>query len=441
MSRKRSAALKQRRVELARSTAASRPGELLRAIGKSVREGGSVAGSRFYDEAYENGTNLSGYLEELDPTRDHGNTRLDAFQRLVAVTGVRSASSPFSGFSADPLDALENLEEEQGGQDAGRVLLAEFISRAWRRGVHSVHHAIQDANRAVYLTSDSAPGTQVNPFAYAAGPRYTQISPAIPLSELVAINTGINANVYKAFYLQTDIDQIRMKRVTEAAEVPAAKLIGQERSVMLSKFGRRLETSYEALRRMPIDLVAFHIQRMAIQAEADKVTTVLGVIVNGDGNANTAATSYNLTALDPATTANNLTLTAWLSFKMKFPSPYMLTTALAQEGPALKLQMLNVGNANVQLFQMPWFGGANAFRPINPTLADGVALGWTGDAPAGKIVGFDRRFVIERVFEIGSNIQEVGQWIEKQVKFLVMTETEGYAVLDAGGSKVLDLTA
>lgn len=427
MKRRQSAALRKARAALAVSTPASRPRELLRTISAQT-----------YTEGYDAGYNLSSYLEQLDPSRDHSRTRTDAFQRLIAATGIRAVSSPY-GVAADTLQDLEELvvrDSKAKDQLAGKVLIPELIGRAWRRGVYATPQ-----ERQVYISSDSAPGTAMNPFAYAAGPRFTQIAPAIPLNELVAFNTGISAAVYKAFYLQTDVENTRMKRVAETAEVPRAKLVGQERPVMLSKYGRRLETSYEVLRRMPIDLVAFHIARMAIQAEADKVTTVLGIIVAGDGNAGTAATSYNLTTLDPATTANNLTLPAWLAFKMKFVSPYAVTTVLAQEGPALKLQLLNVGNANIMLSMLPQFGGAQAFRPINPSLADGVALGWTADAPAGKIVGFDRRFVIERIFEIGADIKEVGAWIENQVKFLVMTETEGYAVLDAGGSKVLDLTA
>jgi hypothetical protein len=42
--------------------------------------------------------------------------------------------------------------------------------------------------------------------------------------------------------------------------------------------------------------------------------------------------------------------------------------------------------------------------PINQDFAGPVPLGWTSDAPANKIVGWDPRMTVERVFEIGADI-------------------------------------
>jgi hypothetical protein len=304
----------------------------------------------------------------------------------------------------------------------------------YRRAIH-----MSPQERAVYLTTDQPSNSILNPIATAPGARFQQITAAIPLTELVAFNTGINTNIYRAFYLQTDVANTRLLRVTEASEIPGAKLVGSERMIEIYKFGRKLEWSYESARRMPIDLIAFHIARIAVQSEADRVAAALSTIVAGDGNAGTAATVYNLTTLDPTTTANNLTLVAWLTFKMLFLNPYALTTVLAQTGPALKLQLLNTGNANIPLTMLP--SGFGGFTPINPGLADGTRLGWTADAPASQLVGFDRRFALERVFEIGANIQEVDKWITRQVNVLTMTESEGYAALDPVAVKILNLAA
>jgi hypothetical protein len=69
---------------------------------------------------------------------------------------------------------------------------------------------------------------------------------------------------------------------------------------------------------------------MAVQAEIDKVAAVIEVLVNDDGN-NNAAIVHALTGLDPSTTANLLTLKAWLAFKVKFTNPYMVTAAQARD--------------------------------------------------------------------------------------------------------------
>ena len=280
----------------------------------------------------------------------------------------------------------------------------------------------------------------MRPYVDAAQERFEQIQPAIPISELIAFTTPIDNDTYRAVYLEDNVEEERMVRVGEGDEVPGAKLTSGEHVVRLHKYGRKLTTTYEQLRRMRIDQVAWHIARMAIQAEVDKVAAIIDVLVNGDGNAN-AAEVFDLTTLDSGTTANNLTVKAWLAFKMKFQNPYAVTHALTQEDVALAMMMLNMGNANIPLVEIQQQAGFGGFTPINPELRDNVRLGWLTDAPAAKIVAFDKRFAIERATEIGSTITETARWVTRQTQELVMTESEGYALVDDVAVKVLDLSA
>jgi hypothetical protein len=229
-----------------------------------------------------------------------------------------------------------------------------------------------------------------------------------------------------------------MVRVTEGAEIPGAKLVGGDVVIPLYKYGRKMTTTYEQMRRMRIDTVAIHIQRLAVQAEIDKLAAIMDVFVNGDGNSNTAATSYDLTSLDPNTTANNLTEVAWLTFKAKFLNPYLLDTVLGQESPIVKLQVLDLGTANIPHVMLP-AGLFGSLRPINPQLGSGQAFGLTADAPANKLLGFDTRMGIEQVTEIGATIQEVQRFVTNQTEALTMTETEGYRVIDQNANKILNL--
>jgi hypothetical protein len=262
------------------------------------------------------------------------------------------------------------------------------------------------------------------------------------LSEIVARTNPIDNDAYRAFYLtdaDSSPDQLRMVRISEGAEIPRVKLIGGENTIRLRKFGRALEVSYETLRRQPIDMVAFHISRMAVQAEKDRVAAALDTIVNGDGNTGTAATVVTISSLGGV--AGTLDFASWIAFKMQFDSPYFPTTVLATEGVALDLQLLNAGSANLPIATLPTSLGNMALRPINPRLADGLALGWTSDAPANKIVAFDNRMAIERVTEIGSDISEVERWTTRQTQTLTMTEVEGYAVIDPGATRILDIAS
>jgi hypothetical protein len=381
---------------------------------------------------------LSAKLETLDPSNEYLNERTDAFQRLMAHAGVVTRSYSELGIGADTIDDFAKRTEVAGGtREAGQMLMVEHLTRAYK----SAGRGKPVNTRSLYTAVDQPLGSISNPYVDTLRPYWDkQIAPQIPISMLIAISTPIDNDTYRAFYLTDDATNTRMVRVSEFSEVPGAKLIGGDRTIKLYKYGRKLTMSYEQMRRMRIDQVAMHIQRLAVQAEIDKLATILDVIVNGDGNANTAATSYNLTALDSGTTANNLTVTAWLSFKAKFQNPYLVDTVLGQELPIIKLQVLNMGSANIPLVFMP-AGQYGSLRPINPQLASGQAYGITSDAPASKLVGIDTRFSIEQITEVGATIQEVTRFITNQTEALVMTETEGYRVLDANANKILNLAA
>lgn len=386
-------------------------------------------GSGMYRRAYEKGMSLSAFLERVDPSEQYKDG-LDAFGRIMKVAEIVTRSNPALGYYADTFQEFEK-------SDQTRALVHEWALRQWKRAATGR----DSTNRSVFLSSeDNALNSWMRQYQDAANPRFRAVSPAIPLDELVAITTPIEGDAYRAFYLQDETEQERLVRVAQGAEIPRAKLVGGDQTIRLHKYGRALEVSYETLRRQRIDMVAFHLARMAVQAEADKVSAALDVLINGDGNAN-AAQVYNLTTLDPDANAGTLTLAGWLAFKLKFLNPYAITTALVQEGTALQLMLLNTGSANIPLVAIQNASGFGSFRPINPGLADAVGLGWTADAPSQKIVAFDNRFALERVVEVGAEISEVDRWITRQVQVLTITEVEGYAVLDANAAKILDIAA
>lgn len=410
----------------------------------SARDMAEKVSVDMYRDAMQAGMSLSAWMERLSPsdTNDlrQGN---DAFSRVLAEKDVYTRSMPDVGIWAD---TWQDVFEET---PADRLIGLEWVARRWREAKTSkpAYYPTQ-GQRDVYMSSDYPPGTYMRPFIDAAEPRWTQLAPPIPLDRLVALTTPITGIDYRAVYLQGVLpDQKRMVRVGEAAEPPRMKLITTAHSINLYKYGRILEASYEVLRRQRLDRIAMEIALMAIQAEVDKVSTVLDIIVNGDGNANTSATNYNLTTLDPLASASsptppyNLTVRGWLNFKAQFAQPYVLTTAIVQRDVAVALQMLNMGSANVMLTQIQQASGFGGFEAINPALRDNVALGWTQDAVPLKVTGFDARRAVERVVEIGSNIQEVERHATTQTQDLVMTEVEGYDILDPFATAVLNVAA
>ena len=398
--------------------------ELWEQFQKNPTEIYSSVANRMKDAGIDEAPTLTRALEEINPSEP--NDKLDAYERLMQEAGIRTKSNPEAGVWAS--NAGKFLHNP-----GTRALLTEFFARNWRK-------VSVGGQRATFLSNDGVAGSWERPYADAMTPRLTQqLAPAIPLAELVAMTTPITGADYRSYYLTVNAAQLRAYRVGESAEIPITKIVGSDRSIRLKKYGRALQASYEDLRRMRVDKLAYFIQLMAVQSEVDKVVAVIDTLVNGDGNSG-APGNHNLTTLDTAATAGTLTLKGWLSFKMQFPEPYMVNTALMQEAVALQLALLNTGSANVPLAGTNLAGLGTGAAPIN-MFADLVRYGWNSNAPSLKIVGFDNRMAVERVTEIGSEISEMDRFITSQTQVLTMSEYEGYAILDINSIKTLNVNA
>lgn len=377
-------------------------------------------------EAAGKGLTLSRYLEILNPSGE--GDHLDAFQRQLKECGIRTNSIPEAGIWASEAGVFFDTTE-------GRALYPEFFAREWRK----ISYANRQ-ERAILLSSDAIVGNWDRPYFDAAGPRWNnQFEPAIPLNEIVARTTPITGEDYRSLYMTYDEEQLRLFRVGESAEIPLATLTSSPRSIRLKKYGRGLKASYEQMRRMRVDTLAWWIRWQAVQSEIDKVVAAMAILINGDGNANTSATEHNLLTLDPTAIAGELSVLGWTKFRMQFQPPYTMTTALAQIDETLQIITLNLGTANVPLQGYNLGGIGNTLTPINAT-ADGIRYGYLDDAPNNKIVGFDRRAALEQVVEIGSEITETERFITSQTQVMVMTENNAFAVLDPAAAKILDLS-
>lgn len=382
---------------------------------------------RLNDAGMTEKPSISRVLEEVSPS-EKGDT-LDAFERLMMEAGIVTRSDWTAGYHASNAGMFAK-------NPGTRALFAEFFARNWRKGSQ-----VAPQERAQFLSSDSLVGSWARPYFDAMTARPSQaVAPAIPLSELVALTTPIDSDAYRSYYLTYDATKLRQYRVGETADIPIADLVGSERTITLKKYGRGIRASYENLRRMRVDKLAFYIQWMAVQSEIDKVAAALDVIVSGDGNSGTAATSYNLTTLDAAAVSGTLTLKGWLAFRMKFVQPYTLATALMTEAIAMQVALLNTGSANIPLVMSANGGLGTALTPINQ-FADGVRYGWTSDAPANKIVGIDKGRCLEHVIETGSNIAESERYVTNQTEVMVFSQVEGWAILDANAAKILVVNA
>ena len=384
---------------------------------------------RMKDGGFTEKPTLTRALEMISPTEASDKSGLDAFDRLMKARGIVTNSDFNAGYYASNAGIFMRSSVD-------KMLFAEFCNRQWRKA-----STLDMQQRATLLSDDATVGSWARPWFDAQTPRYSQqVTAPIPLSELVAVTTPIDSDAYRATYLTYSATNLRQYRVGEGAEIPIANLSSADQTIRLYKFGRGLRATYEELRRIRVDKLATFIMWLAIQAEIDKVAAAIDVIVSGDGN-NNAATSYNLTTLDSGTTANNPTFKAWQALKMKFAQPYTMTTAVMQDTIALQIALLNTGSANIPLVVQGNAGGlGTGITPINQ-FSDGVRYGWTSDAPANKIVAFDKNRCLEHVVETGSEIAEQERYVTNQTQVMVMSQVEGFSILDKNANKVMATNA
>lgn len=391
-----------------------------------------------FEEAYTQGMNFTSLLEKEDPSAEYRDG-LNSFERQLAMAKIRTNGDRYGGFTASLFDEFLKT-------DATRALAVEWVATVFRDAKKTIDRAgIKELSRVlsadtVYGSDDYAINTAFRPYIDSARERVDQIAPAIPISELVGATTPINGNTYRSIYLTPDDTQLHFVRVGEAAEIPAVKMAHGQKAIDLYKFGRRIIQSYEVLRRTPIDVVARHIAWLAVQAEVDKLSLLLDVAINGDGNAGTAAPIDDSTTLDPLSTTA-LTFKAWVSWLMQFDNPYIMNVLIARKSNMLNLMLLPVSTTgNMPLVAVAPAVGLGSFLPINRAVDQSIRYGTSEDAPATSYVGMDSRFGIERITEIGSDITEVARFIRNQTQDLVMSEVEGYAKSDPKAVRLLDVS-
>ena len=378
----------------------------------------------FVTESMKAGVTISRYMDMMNPAEE--GSRLDAFQRQLKNAGLITRSIPQAGVWASRV-------EDFYGTPGGRLLFMEHMAREWRK----VSHATPQ-QRAIILSSDAVLGSPERPFAD-QGPFWNnQFEPAIPLTEVVAMTSSISGEDFRSLFMTYDAEALRLYRVGESAEIPTANLQTSTRSIRLRKYGRGIRTTYEQMRRVQVDRIAWWFRWQAVQSEIDKLAAAMTFLISGDGNSGTGATEINQSTLDATATPGELSLIAWLKFRMQFAPPYVLTTVLAQIDEIVQLVSLNLGTANVPLTSASLSGLGNTLSPINAT-ADGIRYGWTDEAPNLKYLGFDRRAALEQVTEIGGDITETERFITNQTEVTVMTEVNGFAILDPAATKLLDI--
>jgi len=203
-----------------------------------------------YLEAQSRGMTLSELLETDGYDPSPAGCLLDAFERQLALNGIR-----VGGKQSSPVDLFYKNAP---------ALLPEFILREVRKG------------------------QKMRP----------------ELGRLLAGSTMVQSNRYTPFHIDTsDTEVLSLRPIGEGAEIPSLTVTEQKHSMNVRDYGLTLKTSYKALRHRSTTQFKVLLWYVGFRLQTDKIALVVDTIVNGDGNDNAAnivnsASSGSLTYSD-----------------------------------------------------------------------------------------------------------------------------------------------
>lgn len=343
-----------------------------------------------YDLVRQNKMTLSQYLEQEMPAPE--GSKLDAYQYQLKDAGIYTKAVPEKGIYASEVEKFFTTEHS-------RVLFPEYIAR-------QIREAISEDTMLPYL---------------------------------IGIQTPLEGDTYRSFYVDDQPGSQRKKRVTESAELPRAKITKREQAVRLYKYGRAIEASYEFIRRVQIDMLALHVQRIAIEASKDKVSEIITTIEDGDGNDNAADVLEQRDLDSGATDDGQITAKGFIRFLMEYEE-FPCDTIIADKDSFIQLVLTNVPSLSttdlVKLLATGTTVGVNLNAPQMPTGT--IRLFWHDDVGANKVMGISRANAIEEIKEVGSDINEADKFITRQTSVLTISENIGYSKLFKEATKILD---
>lgn len=119
--------------------------------------------------------------------------------------------------------------------------------------------------------------------------------PAYP--GLIIRDEAVDGTAYDVPYVHEDASQEELRGVAEGAAIPESQITYGDRIVRLDKKGRGVVASYEAIRRMSVDMLRVHLRRIGERLGRNLDARLAEVLVHGDSSgAATAARAVNTAA-------------------------------------------------------------------------------------------------------------------------------------------------
>ena len=308
-------------------------------------------------------------LENIDPSENYIGTNLeglDAYQRQLKRFDIR-----VSGKNSDCIEKFFRTSDSA-------ALFPEYVSRAVAQGMEE----------------------------------------ADLVSKITATTTTIDSLDYRTLAC-VPCNELAYNAVAEGAGIPETKITTQENLVKLTKRGRVLSASYEAIKYQRLDLFTVTLKQLGAAIARAQLADAIGVILNGDGN-NAGAETISVA---------DITYTDLVDFWNKFSS-FNLTTLIAS--PDALAKILKLGEFRDAYTGLDFHSTGKLITPF------GAELYKSADVPAGTIIGLDKNCALEKV-QAGGIVTEYDKLIDRQLERASITSVAGFAKIYAEASKTLSL--
>ena len=325
----------------------------------------------------QEGMNFTQVLESLDPSENYRGTALentDAFQRQLKRFGIKVKGAGSS-----------TVEKFFRTMDSA-VLFPEYIARTVRAGMEE-----------------------------------NDILPAI-----TATTTVIDAMDYRSIYSEADDDALGLRSLAEGAAIPATKVKTKEHLISLTKRGRMLVASYEAIRFQKLDLFSVMLRQIGSYIQKMQLRDAIDVLVEGDGNGN-AAEVFTVGSSPISGEAGELGYDQLVEFWGQF-DPYTMNGMILSS--SMMTKMLKIPELQNPLTGLNFQGTGVLAAPL------GAQLHRTSAVEEDLIFGIDSRYALEQV-RAGEVLVEYDKLIDRQLERAAITSISGFGKICDGAVKVL----
>jgi len=209
--------------------------------------------------------------------------------------------------------------------------------------------------------------------------------PAYP--DLIIRDEPIASTAFDVPYVEENAADEELRSVAEGAAIPESEITYGDRIVRLDKKGRGIVASYEVIRRMSVDMLRVHLQRIGERLGRSLDARLATVRVSGDSSgAGTAADTINTATVNTWTYADIVKGYMTLTLDHYFSPTHMLANS------ALAQTILNLA----EFKDAALFDFAKTGNPVTPL---GVKLVPMVDQPANKLTILDAGYAVEKLTE------------------------------------------